>query len=383
MGNVISLSHVRAAAGGQSQSFPLFRTFAKDRRDPQDVMWLKENAELLNIYQSLDCKTKEGDLESYLPFYEGSSRHMVFFRQYYRFILSICLDLEDLGLTGGKGAQLANWVAKSGVVEAELSDLQRAEAQRLLSRRGLSLPGAEALDRRLRSFMEHSATFAVPNRKAAYELTHVVFYLSEYGHRSPELSANALRSLHYVGIIAFLDQDVDLLSEVCLALVFAGQPVPEFWQSFLKQAQGMLTPSAAMLAPEALDGYHTFFVLNWFLSKVEDSHPFATVKSGNVSFKYAQGLSVLRGVSMALYSHGAAASSGSYAVQTGLMRCISAGLSTSERQVFEQAQLSPHFGCFFDVFARTEKPEPETALPAMHPKNLKKAGVHPTEPAGV
>ena len=100
------------------------------------MFWLKENAELLNI---LECTGADVATEALAPlqgFYDGAARHISFFRQYYRFILSICLDLEDLGLPGETGAQLAAWIHREGLAQAELSDLQRAEARRLLARRG-------------------------------------------------------------------------------------------------------------------------------------------------------------------------------------------------------------------------------------------------------
>ena len=52
----------------------------------------------------------------------------------YRFILSFALDLETLGLGQGKSAKLGQWVVDHNLVGAELSDLQRAEAVRLLKR---------------------------------------------------------------------------------------------------------------------------------------------------------------------------------------------------------------------------------------------------------
>ena len=67
---------------------------------------------------------------------------MGFFPQYYRFLLGLCLDLEDLGIGGQKGSKLVQWVADQGLARAELSDLQRAEARRLCLRRGID-PVAE------------------------------------------------------------------------------------------------------------------------------------------------------------------------------------------------------------------------------------------------
>jgi hypothetical protein len=60
------------------------------------------------------------------------------------------------------------------------------EAQRLMARRDMAPKGEDAtLEDRARYFMGRSDTFALPNKKAAYELTHLVFYLSEYGRCDP------------------------------------------------------------------------------------------------------------------------------------------------------------------------------------------------------
>ena len=119
---------------------------------------------------------------------------IAFFPQYYRFLTSIALDLEALGQKGEVGEHLCAFVQRQGLPEAELSDLQRAEAMRLLARKGFETEGAADLRARLHRFMDQSTAFAIPNRKAAYELTHIVFYLSEYGRRDPELSEKTLQS---------------------------------------------------------------------------------------------------------------------------------------------------------------------------------------------
>ena len=84
-----------------------------------------------------------------------------------------------------------------------------------MSRAGIR-PSADipAVWSRLNRFINHKETFAVPNRKAAYELTHIVFYFSNYGRQDPKLDAEALVSLEYAGILAFLDRNVDLLAEL-------------------------------------------------------------------------------------------------------------------------------------------------------------------------
>ena len=144
--------------------------FACQRRPQNDVFWLKENAELLNIYQSCDFALGEQALSPFQSFYDGIEKRLSFFPQYYRFLTSMCLDLEDLGLRGDRGTQAVEWVTTKGLAEAELSDLQRAEARRLCLRRGFDpLAHDSGLDDRLRDFAERSETFTIPNKKASYE----------------------------------------------------------------------------------------------------------------------------------------------------------------------------------------------------------------------
>ncbi|MGD9295542.1 MAG: hypothetical protein PVI41_11715, partial [Roseobacter sp.] len=216
MSNVVPIGLPKRLSLSQRQS-ALLQSFAKHRRATDDVYWLKENAEILNILATSRASLPSQALETYSEFYETIEERLRFFPQYYRFILSICLDLEDLGLDGGKGQFLCEWVGRSELTASELSDLQRAETRRLLSRRGGSGQD-EHLSDRLARFMCHADTFAVPNKKAAYELTHIVFYLSDYGARKITLPERAVTSLEFAGVLAYLDQDIDLLSEVCVAL---------------------------------------------------------------------------------------------------------------------------------------------------------------------
>lgn len=236
------------------------RAFAHDRRGPQDVFWLKENAEFLNI---LECtaQTPGAALDVYAPFYDSIEDRLGQYPQYYRFLLSICLDLEDLGMPGTKGEALCAWAQAQGLAEAELSDLQRAEAVRLLARRGASADDP-ALISRLHGFIDRTQTFAIPNKKAAYELTHIVFYLSEYGRRDPLISRAAQRSLTFAGLQAYLDQNYDLLAEICIAMRFAGLQPNNIWESAVMAAL-KFTQATAVEGVTGMDDYHAYFVTSW------------------------------------------------------------------------------------------------------------------------
>lgn len=262
MSNVIAFAPVPRTDGPQSIA-RMLNGFARERRLGDDVFWLKENAELLGILAAGGVMVPQDALEPYQALYDGIEERLRFFPQYYRFLLSICLDLEDLGMPGNHAARLCRWAALEGVAEAELSDLQRAEARRLLARRDAAKPlDDDPLGARLRRFIARSTTFAMPNKKAAYELTHIVFYLSEYGRVDPQLDSAAIKSLEFAGVLAYLDQNFDLLAEVCTALRFAGRTPSRIWDEavtdFHRQVEVASDPGAPMN-----DAYHAYLVTGW------------------------------------------------------------------------------------------------------------------------
>ena len=251
-------------------------------------MYLKENAELLNIVECTGVPGGRGLGRHYRAFHAEAPAFLSFFPQYYRFILSIVTDAERLGLRHGTGAALAALVARDGLAEGEISDLQRMEARRLCARHGVTvLAGDGGLDDRAIAFMSRPAAFAVPNRKAAYDLTHFVFYFSEYGRRRPDLPDDVARSLTNVGLIAMMEEDIDLLSEVCIALRYLGRTPPAAWEGYI----------AADLADFELfteddddhgalhDDYHPFLVANWHQA-VAGGRPFVhAARPGRLVFR--------------------------------------------------------------------------------------------------
>ena len=341
---------MRAAALGKAEGpGDLCASFAKGRPDPESVFWLKENAELLNILECTGATLQAGGFAPYAEYYDTVERRMSFFRPYYRFILSICLDLEDLGLTSqGKGEALAHWVKAQDLPEGELSDLQRGEAQRLLARRGLGidLPG---LDERLRAFTQASDHFAVPNKKIGYELTHIVFYLSEYGRRDPNLSQAALKSLEYLGLVSFLDQDADLLAEVAVALTYAGAEVPQIWQDWLERQLAGFEATKGGFEGQP-DDYHTFFVCNWWQG-VSGGESFARrLPRGATLLRRPAGDGVLRSLSRALYG----AEPQRFADWERAKHGLEEWLHPAQIAILEQAEASSTvFSEFYALFARS------------------------------
>ncbi|KAE9626491.1 DUF6902 family protein [Parasedimentitalea maritima] len=351
MSNIIPLRAPLSQPPTAPQYGALIGNFAQYRRQQDDVFWLKENAELLNILECTGAKLCGDQFEPLVSFYSNIENRICFFQQYYRFILSICLDLEDLGFGGDKGEEIAHWVARQGLAEAELSDLQRAEARRLLLRRGVAgVANSMALTDRLYRFINRPETFALPNKKAAYELTHIVFYLSEYGRRDPGLGKQALLSLEYAGLLAFLDQNSDLLAEVCISLLYAGKHPPAAWLDWLRwQTAGFVITSATPGAGQ--DAYHDYFVCNWAMATVKGVPFIPQMAPGPMQIrKSAARIGPLRQMSQMLFDLGRDRSP-SWPV---MRQYLEPRLSKESYEILRTAESSSiHFESFFASFARS------------------------------
>ncbi|MBY5932360.1 hypothetical protein KUV51_05050 [Tateyamaria omphalii] len=354
MSNIIALNVPPRRQRLAERTDRLIDLFATQRRLPDDVHWLKENAELLSILECIGMPITPAALDPHVDFYVGLKERLQFFPQYYRFLLSIGLDLEDLGLTGtgvdGQMEDLCHWVAGQGLPDAELSDLQRAEARRLLARRGVICTAADRyLDERLRAFIGRSQTFALPNKKAAYELTHIVFYLSEYGRRDPALDAGALRSLEYVGILAHMDQNIDLLAEVCIALNQAGQQPNAVWVDAVRTAMGTFVVTTDDTVAAA-DDYHEYLVANWAGQVLGYDDTSAAIPVGRARFDQTEYRpSALRGVSGALFAAAQTRSNEWHHMSDYVF-----SLLEDDAALLLEATIASttEFDAFFDVFAR-------------------------------
>jgi len=314
------------------------------------VFWLKENAEVLNILECTGQSVSDAALEPLAHYYNRLSGRLTFFPQYYRFLLSIGLDLEDLGMPGAQMEQMCDWVSRRGLPDAELSDLQRAEARRLLARRGVFTGAADAgLDDRLRAFVRRTDTFALPNKKAAYELTHIVFYLSEYGRRDPMIGEAGRVSLEYAGITAYLDQNLDLLAEICVALRQAGHRPNPAWVAAVRHGLASFEIDENDHASFS-DGYHEYLVSVWAMAVMNIDDPGAPVTGTRCTFArpLAHG-GALRAMSSALLGL-ADARSGSW---DHMQDTIYAMLDDDAALVLSEAAASTAlFDAYFEGFAR-------------------------------
>lgn len=325
---------------------------AAHRRAETDVYWLKEAAELLNVLDAAGQGVDAGSLSAFESYYATARSRMAFFPQYYRFHLSICLDLESLGMPGDTGAALAEEVARQDMVGGETSDLQRLEVRRQLDRRGIDTrPADPGLEDRIRAFIGRPRAFAVPNRKAAYELTHAVFYLSDFGRRDPRLDAEALDSLEFAGLLALLDENTDLLAEICLALGYAGRTAPAAWHAAVARdlASYVTGPSAAMCPS---DDYHAYLMGNW-LHMAGGGAPFTVVQDAdNIGFVSRRGRSgALRALSRTLLT-AEPSKRGDWQV---MQSEVENSLENPALFVLTEVQRSTQrFDDFFEYFARAE-----------------------------
>ena len=331
----------------------LIDCFCNRRRTTEDVFWLKENAELLNLLETSTVTLNTSDLTHYQNFYDSLEHRLCFFPQYYRFILSLALDLEALGLGQGKSAKLCEWVVDHNLVGAELSDLQRAEAARLL-KRGLGRAQRDdpTLVDRLHGFIDQSETFSIPNKKAAYELTHIVFYLSEYGRKDPGISADAVRSLEFAGLLALLDHNTDLLAEICIALRFAGQTPPLGWEDWVFEQLAGFKAVKTEIPRKILPGdeYHSYLMCSW-LAALSGTPLFEGANEpATLSFHPApKPVSALRGMSESIFQMDNARSADWFKMRGTLTVDLSP-------QAYRDLQLdeasSDKFDEFFHGFAR-------------------------------
>jgi len=348
MSNVVSIGLPKRPNLAQRQA-ALLQCFALHRRGSDDVFWLKENAEMLNILATSGAQVPASALDPYRAFYDTLEERFRFFPQYYRFLLSICLDLEDLGLEGNKGLLLCDWVRRSDLAACELSDLQRAEAERLLGRRDKARR-LDALRDRLLDFICHTPSFALPNKKAAYELTHIVFYLTEYGAHGFEFPDAAITSLEYVGLLAYLDQDIDLLSEVCVALRFAGRQPSDIWEAWLAgELNGFVLAETS--AGPVNDSYHEYLVASWWaLHSGRPAFPGRPKAASGIDFqRHGTQSGPLRAMSEVMYQLGAARSSD----WSQMRAVIERSLPPEQQNILAvAAQSSRQFETFFEGFSR-------------------------------
>ncbi len=349
MSNIISLRSLPSDASGPALNAVL-DLFANRRRSRSDAFWLKENAEVLQVLLAIGVDQTQLDLSAYEGFVATLSDEVRFFPQYYRFYLSMAADLSALGLRNVPVAAIAEKVVQDGWMGGELSDSHRAEARLLLARAGHLPAEDDGLDRRLAGFAGQSGLFCLPNPQLAYALTHSVFHASDYGRRAVARDADRRLALIHAGINAWLEDNLDLLSEVVIALCQSGEQVPSFWQQeILGTAHAFSGISGAESGPFD-DDYHEYLVLNW-AAGVLDGSGFATPMPAGARLFHRQkkAETALRDLSLGLLDMGRNRSPDWARMRWRLWPKLSAPV----RARIEAVEALPEFEGFFRVFSRS------------------------------
>jgi len=250
------------------------KAFAVARHGGISFSFLKENGELLAIANSCGLSMSSEALGLYAELYDKIDKLCHLYPPFHRFFMAIALDLEDLGMPGQKGTELLDYVVKHKFYAADTSDTRRMEIINLLSRRGrvpnFEMDSQKALLKRVIGFLEKPNGFIKFNRPLFYEFTHLIFYITDYGQDNPPCSNKIFQSLNHIGMLAYLDNDIDLLAEVCLCYIFLKRPAPEIWikvcASGLRDIHVTFKSRNDLKNTPPTDDYHIYFVNNWLMS---------------------------------------------------------------------------------------------------------------------
>lgn len=354
MANVVLLRrHSVVDAGADAPGLSgLIDLFARRRRGRHDPFWLKENAEIVQIMAARGLRPTDATLAPLVDELNAIEDDLLFFPQYYRLLLSLALDLRDLGLHDVPVQAMADLIHRRALISGETSDMHRAEVLLLLQRAGYDWAQEAALEARLRAFAENAPGFCLPNRRAAYDLTHIVFHAADYGRRPFLDGAKVADSLINVGMVAWLEDNADLLAEVTLALRMAGQPIPPIWHdAVLARARDVRFESATHLSLD--DDYHQYLVLNWAVMAAGLPGFVAPVPiEARIIRQRPRAQMPLAEISQALLSMGRSRSADWPQMRWRLWSL----LSPESRARIEALETMPQFEAFFAGFARPPGP---------------------------
>ena len=253
-------------------SYDTVEAFALKRNPAINFPFLKENGELLSISANSGFLVEPRALELYSEFYDNSLKFTQYYPQYYRFSLGIVNDLEALGIQGEKARQIADYVTEENFVMYDTSDSRRLETLTMLEcNGGLSQAYKNVLEditHNVDGFIKNPHWFTKFNKPHFYDLTHILFFLTDYGRKDLQLKHDVYPCLINMGLLALLDNDADILSEICTCLSYIGADIPDEWDQFLQNRYKDIRVSFGETIASALnptvDEYHIFFVMNWY-----------------------------------------------------------------------------------------------------------------------
>lgn len=274
-------------------TFDTVEAFAVTRNPSLSFPFLKENGELLSIAVSAGFLIEPRALNLYKGFYDKAYMLTAYYPQYYRFTLAMALDLEACGMEGSQGQKIADYVLENNLVTFDTSDVRRLETLSLLvkthERCETQNELYEGILKRVDNFFKTPEWFMKFNKPLFYDLTHIIYFITDYGKTALPTRSDPLPCLHNVGLLALLDNDADLLSEVCLCLRYLGQAVPPYWDDYLTGALQEIGVTfdgniASALNP-TVDEYHLYLVSNAYMAVRENIAFKDRFKSRAPSFK--------------------------------------------------------------------------------------------------
>lgn len=249
----------------------IVEAFAVKRNPNLNFPFLKENGELLQIAANCQTLVEPSALDLYTPFYDKSQDLIKLYPQFFRFILGITADLERLGYSGTMGKQIAYQALADRILDFDTSDTRRLEMVSLFQRLGLENEPIKQCEQsvieNIEKFTSDPKRFIYLNKPFFYELTHIIFFLTEFGNKHIRFNTDLVSCLKYAGVLCHLDEDYDLLAEICISLRYLSAPVPLHWEddvlNYASQIQVTFGTDMKSALNASVDDYHIYFVCNW------------------------------------------------------------------------------------------------------------------------
>lgn len=255
-------------------SYDTVEAFAVKRNPSLSFPFLKENGELISVAVNAGFLIEPRALDLYMDFYRNAEALTRAYPQYYRFTLGMILDLERGGIGGEEGKLIAEYVTEEDLVMFDTSDVRRLESLTMLKQVGALSSKHQRLYsdiiRRVDDFIQNPGWYTKFNKPLFYDLTHIVFFLTDFGKKPLPLKCDITPCLMHMGLLALLDNDADLLSEVGMCLSYINQDIPAYWDEYLTRYTDTIQISfngtvASALNP-SVDEYHLYLVSNAYLA---------------------------------------------------------------------------------------------------------------------
>ena len=253
-------------------SYDTAQAFAVKRNPKLSFPFLKENGELLRIVVDSGFLIDSRAINLYSDFYKSALQLTRHYPQYFRFIFGIVIDLEKGGMPGNESEKIAKYILDKELVLFDMCSTRKLETLTMLQEViSLGRPLSEirkSIIEDVDRILSNPDLYAKFNKPLFYEITHIIFFLTGYGKTLLPLQNDVEACLINMGLLCLLDNDADLLAEICICLIYIGAEIPSYWDSFLQKSFEQVnisyheTVSSALNA--AVDEYHVYFVLNWY-----------------------------------------------------------------------------------------------------------------------